>query len=153
MAGLAAATPLVAIAAGAPPGARAAAAGLLVFAYYASSLSLVRAYRRRGDASAAAWCLAAQILLTACLIPLSLEGWLPPVALLAFVPVVGRGLWVLDIPAPSVRTLGFHELAVATTFLAIAVTVPAALPARLLRRTSEQSRLWAWRDQWTFTRP
>jgi hypothetical protein len=122
MAGLAGGAPLVTACAGRPLDGRAAGLALLALAYFVSAAAFVRAFGALGTNRRAAFlgCIAPHAVLVAFLGALWAVGWIPALALLAFVPVLGRVAWGLARPPPNVRALGWREAKVATAFAAIA---------------------------------
>ncbi len=121
MTGLASAAPLVIVASGGPLDARALGAGLVALGYFVSSLAFVRAWRSRTRGRAGAGsCVAAHLVLGVALAVLWKTGSIPAGALAAFLPVFTRTAWGLGFPPPTIRILGWREVAVAVGFTGIA---------------------------------
>lgn len=117
MAGLASAAPLIIVASGGPWGPKTLGAGLVAFGYFASSLAFVRAWRARAKGrTGATVCVAAHVVLGISLAVLWRSGFVPAGAIVAFVPVFARTAWGLRFPPPTIRSLGWREVAVAVAF-------------------------------------
>jgi len=128
MASVAATAPLAMVLATRPLDGRALGVGALCLAYFLSTLAFVRAHRRlREEASrrarVVAACTAVHVALVAGLLLLCRADWLPPAALLAFAPPLVRTGTGLARPARNLRILGWREVAVAASFLALAGTL------------------------------
>jgi len=123
MAGLAAFGPMIRIASGFPADGEALGVGALAFAYFASSLALVRSFRRSQDSgnTAGGACLAAHVLLGVALAGLPGAGWLPAGALFAFLVLVLRAAWALLAPPENLKELGRRELGVSVVFLTLGI--------------------------------
>jgi len=125
MAVLSSSAPLMALAAGEPVDSRLLAVAAPAFAYSASALAYVRAYRRLDTArpAAAAGCIGAHVALFGGLLLLASGDWLSPWLLVAFVPVIVRTAWGLLRPPQDLRQLGLRELWVAASYTAIATVL------------------------------
>jgi hypothetical protein len=118
MAGLAASAPLVSFAAGNAFWRVALPPGILSFAFYASSLSWVRAYRPAENGKIAV----AQTVTWHALLALGLMGAvraevLSAPAAYAFLVPLARLAWGIVSPPETIRALGFRELITATAYL------------------------------------
>jgi len=122
MAGLAAAAPLVAAAAAARLERWAVGAGALALGYFLSSLAFVRAFRRIKETGRLpkGRCLAAHTGIGAGLVALVALRFLPALALASFVPIAVRTAWGLARPPRNLKILGWREVTVAASFVAIA---------------------------------
>jgi hypothetical protein len=120
--GLACSAALVMAAAGQPLDGRTWSTTALCLGYFVTSVASVRTYRASADAktNAAILCVAAHVAVLAGLAVLWREGWLPGLAMLAFVPVVMRTAWGLWRPPLNVRKMGWTEMGVASSLLLVA---------------------------------
>ena len=125
LAGVSLSAPMMAAAAGRPPGRSLFGAAALVFGYFLSSIAYVRAQERvRNERPAAIRaCVVAHLALAAMLVAAASFGALPPWWWLAFVPVVVRTAWGLAAPPPNLRALGMREIWIAVTFTAMAAAL------------------------------
>jgi hypothetical protein len=125
MAAMALSAPVMALAAGEPPGMWLVGAPALAFGYSVATLSWVRAYTNmeRGRMAATLGCAAAHLVVLGALGLIARAGWLLPWALLAFVPVLIRTASGLIWPPPTLRAVGLREIWVALSFAAIAVAL------------------------------
>ncbi len=122
MGALASATPLVAVAGGRIPDRVLLGAAVLAFSYFASSLAFVRSFRlwRESGRMPIAACATAHAAIGLVLVGLFSAGWMPALALGAFVPVVARTARGLLAPPRNLRILGWWEVAVAVSFFLLA---------------------------------
>jgi YwiC-like protein len=123
MLGLASAATLVITVAGRPLDRHAFGAGLLAFLYFCSSLAYVRAIRGlwKGDTRGRRRCIVAHVMIVGAAGQLAAGGFVPPVAVAAYVPVLARTIWGLLSPPPNLRTLGWREVGVVVAFALIAI--------------------------------
>ncbi len=119
MSGLALAAALVLTVSGQPLSGAVLGVALLAWTYDLSTLAHIRARRREGWRRTA--CLATQVLLGLAIALAWARGWLPPLALLVWTPLVLRGLWARLQPPADLRDLGLRELRISTAFTLLAV--------------------------------
>jgi len=120
--------PMMVLAARIPADMRLAGAPALAFAYSASTLFYVRAYRSlgRGRVVAVVGCIVAHFVILGGIALLCLAGWLSPWAMAAFVPVLARTAWGLARPPRNLRAVGMREIWVALSFSLLAAVAVAA---------------------------
>jgi len=122
LAGVSLSAPMMAAAAGRPPGRSLFGAAALALGYFFSSIAYVRAYERLRENRRAAilWCVAAHVALAAALVAVAFYGALPAWWWIAFVPVFSRTVWGLAVPPSNVRRVGLREAWVAASFTLLA---------------------------------
>jgi hypothetical protein len=126
--GLASSAALVMAAAGRPLDGRAWSVAALCLGYFVTSVAYVRTYRTRdrGRKHAPVACVVVHVVVLAAWAVLWREGWMPGLAIVAFVPVAMRTAWGLWRPPANVRAVGWTEMGVATSFLVVAAVAVAS---------------------------
>lgn len=127
MAGAVLAVPLMAAAAGRPPSPAVVGLAAPPFAYFASSLAWVRAYRALSSdrTGATLRCLALHVAIAAGLLLANALGAVSPLGLAAFAPALARTVVGLAAPPRNLKAVGLREVwvAVATAIVAAAAAV------------------------------
>jgi len=127
MAGLAVAAPAAAYVSSGAYGPNVAGVWLLASLVFCGSVLHVRHLARPGRAGNAGWAsLAFHILAVALVAAVARLGLVPSLAFLALVPAAARAAWPVVVPRltrPSIRRLGFEELAYSALFVVLAVAL------------------------------